>query len=122
MYKRYNYFISKCNINYVISEVLTATPCNSYDNRRFGGTYCHNHRGLKNWLILFILVMDAIRSSETSVLTKVIPLHIQEDGILQILTNSIGRALLKLTTEHTLNFIRKLEFHLKVKKIINLSQ
>jgi hypothetical protein len=34
-----------------------------------------------NWLILFALMMEVIRSSETSVLTRATQRHIQEDGI-----------------------------------------
>jgi hypothetical protein len=48
-------------------------PCGSGKNRRFGGTYRST---------LFIMMMDPIRSSETSVLTRAIRRHIAEDGIL----------------------------------------
>jgi hypothetical protein len=54
-------------------------PCSSCKNRRFGGTY-HLHRCVLRLLatatvvpsspILVTLIMDAMRSSETSVLTR----------------------------------------------------
>jgi hypothetical protein len=44
------------------------TPCGSYKNRRFGGTYR-----------LLLLKMEAIRSSETSVLIRATRCHLPED-------------------------------------------
>jgi hypothetical protein len=55
-------------------------------NRRFGGTYLLHYQGEENqrvWnVIIFILMMEAIRYSETSVLTSSILRYIPEDGIL----------------------------------------
>jgi hypothetical protein len=66
------------------------TPCGSCKNRCFGGTYreCRALRLLvttnivPSSLILVILMMGAIRSSKTSVLTRATRRHIPEVGIL----------------------------------------
>jgi hypothetical protein len=47
----------------------------THKNRRFGGTYRHYHPDGKNQ-------MEAIRSSETSVLTRATHRHICEDDII----------------------------------------
>jgi hypothetical protein len=90
------------------------TPCGSYKNLRFGGTYRLHHQGDKNrrarnnvssnsvvYLrrlrrllvtanvipsspILVTLMIVAIRSSETSVITRVTRLNIPEGVILQV--------------------------------------
>jgi hypothetical protein len=98
--------------NCVIFEVFTAvtmknalfwdvTPCGSCRNRRFGGTYCLHHQGDKNRLlvtanaglcspILVTLMIEAIRSSETSVLTRATRRNVQEDGILPVTVSNGG--------------------------------
>jgi hypothetical protein len=66
------------------------TPCGSWENQRFGGTCLLHHQCellvtanvVPSSLILFILMMVAIRSSETSVLSRAERRHIQEEGIL----------------------------------------
>jgi hypothetical protein len=66
------------------------TPCGSFKNQRFGETYRLHHQGEKNQLaiavpnslILFTLMMEATRSSESSVLKRAIGGHRPEDGIL----------------------------------------
>jgi hypothetical protein len=85
-------------------------PCGSCKNRRFGGMYRLHHQGDKNWRtgnnvssvlrllitanvvpssqILSTLMMDAIPSFETSVLTGSTKHHIPEDGILRNFTES----------------------------------
>jgi hypothetical protein len=65
------------------------TPCGSCKNRLFRGMYLLHHQGDKNRgnrnnvssPILVILMMEAIRSSETSALTKVTRRNILEVGI-----------------------------------------
>jgi hypothetical protein len=70
------------------------TPCDSCKNRCFGEVYGLHHQSGKyqrarnnfssnyHLLILSTLFMKAIRSSETSVLTRHTRRHIQEDDIL----------------------------------------
>jgi hypothetical protein len=68
------------------------TPCGSCKNRRFGGMYRLHDHGEKNQrarnnvssnlLILFTLMIEAICSSETSVLIRAIRHLIPEDGII----------------------------------------
>jgi hypothetical protein len=89
--------------NAVISDV---TPCGSCKNRRVGGTYRLHHQDAKNERaknsvssnhqpkhsakkyyvlsspILVTLMMEAIRNSETSVLSRTTRHNITEDGIL----------------------------------------
>jgi hypothetical protein len=67
-------------------------PCDSGKNRGFGGMYRLHHQGGRdqrarnnvssNSLILSTLVMEAICSNETSVLTRATRRHISEGGIL----------------------------------------
>jgi hypothetical protein len=61
------------------------TPRGSCKSRRFGGTYRFPHRGEENqWArnsLLFTLILEAIHSTETSILTRVTRRHIQEEGI-----------------------------------------
>jgi hypothetical protein len=69
-----------------------ATACDSCKNRRFGGTYRLHQQGGKirelgdkavsSLLILCTLLMEVIRSSETSVLERATRRHIPEDGII----------------------------------------
>jgi hypothetical protein len=88
------------HINHLLKNAVfwDVTPCGSCKNPRFGGTHRFHHHGEKNQhselqllvtanavtslLILFILIMEAIRSSETLVLTRATWHHIPEDGIL----------------------------------------
>jgi hypothetical protein len=96
-------------LKYVKFEVFTSMtmknaiswdlkPRGSFKNRLFGGTYLLHHHGNKNGRtrdvtrncykvvrslpIVVTLMMKAIRSCETSVLTRAAWYHIQEDGIL----------------------------------------
>jgi hypothetical protein len=85
------------------------TPCGSYKNRRFGGTYRLHHQGDKNQhsvlrllvtanvipssSILVSLIIEALRSSESSVLIRATWPNIPGDGILQMTlrANAISR-------------------------------
>jgi hypothetical protein len=63
-------------------------PCNSYRNRRFGGTYRLHHQGGKNQQAknnVRIMMMEATYYSEMSVLTRDPRRHIPEDGIRSVL-------------------------------------
>jgi hypothetical protein len=82
------------------------TQCDSYKNRRFGCTCSLHHEGDKNQrtrnnisnngvsslLILVPQMMEATRSSETSVLKTVTRRNIQEDGILTLYMFLISHA------------------------------
>jgi hypothetical protein len=60
-------------------------PCGSYKNQHFGGTYHLNVKRTANAVpgsqILFTLMMEAIRSSETPILKRATRRHIPEEGI-----------------------------------------
>jgi hypothetical protein len=64
------------------------TPCGSCKNRRYGGALQSvlqllvTAESVPRSLILFTLMMQAIHSSETSVLTRVLRHHIPEFGII----------------------------------------
>jgi hypothetical protein len=67
------------------------TSRGSYKNRRFGGTYRLSYCVLQllvtanvvlRSLIILILLIEAIHSTETSVLTRAARRHIPEDGFL----------------------------------------
>jgi hypothetical protein len=63
-----------------------ATPCGFCKTRRFGGTYRRwlvTASVVNSSLILVIVMMEAIRSSETSVLTRAAWRNILEDAILR---------------------------------------
>jgi hypothetical protein len=80
-------------------DFCDVTPCNSRKSRRFGGMYLLHHQGGKSLrsvlqllvtanivpssLVLFNMLMEAIRSSETPILTRATRRHIPDDGILQ---------------------------------------
>jgi hypothetical protein len=59
------------------------TPYGSCNNQRFEGMY--RLHVVPSSLVLLILIMKAIRSSETSVVAGATRHHIPDDGILQIL-------------------------------------
>jgi hypothetical protein len=74
--------------NTVFRDVMPYGTCK---NRRFGGTYHHDHHGEKNQTArnsvssneqISTLMMKAIRSSETSILTRAKRRNISEDAIL----------------------------------------
>jgi hypothetical protein len=79
------------------------TPCGSCKNRRFCGTQRLNHQHIvfllsvrlllvtanvfPSSMILVTLMMETLRSSEMSVLTRIIQLNIPEDGIFHDFTS-----------------------------------
>jgi hypothetical protein len=66
------------------------TPCCCCDSRRFGGTYHLQHQSgkflvtanVRSSLISSALMMHTMRTSETSLLTRVTRRHFPKDGIL----------------------------------------
>jgi hypothetical protein len=76
-------------------------PCDSCKNRRFGGTCRFRHQGDRSLLRLLVtanvvssssvvtLIVEAIPSSETSVLIRVTQRYMAEDGILQVVTKLV---------------------------------
>jgi hypothetical protein len=73
------------------NNVWDVLSCGSYKNRHFGGKYLLYHQGLLLLLTVIIiysspvlvsLIMGAISSSETSVLTRATRRNISEEGIL----------------------------------------
>jgi cytochrome c oxidase assembly factor CtaG len=79
--------------NAIFRDVM---PCGSCKNRHFGGSWFLHQQGDKNRLqvttnvpsslILVTLMMQALRSSKRSVLTRVTRHNIPEDSILQFIT------------------------------------
>jgi hypothetical protein len=80
------------------------TPCSSCKKRRFGGIYRLLHQGDKNRStssqILVILLMEALRSSETSVLTRATRRNIPKDAILHSIPDTSFSHLRKITRLH----------------------
>jgi hypothetical protein len=80
-----------------ISVLWVITRYGSYKNLRFGGPFrlhvVSSQRSMlivtadvPSWLILVTLMMEAILSSETSVLTRGTRCYIPKDGILRVLS------------------------------------
>jgi hypothetical protein len=84
-------FVDDVRTSQAICQCPPPQAC--YGDRRFGGTYLIHDQGKKNQrarnnvssLIRFILIMEAMHSSETSVLSRATRRHIPEDGILHVL-------------------------------------
>jgi hypothetical protein len=72
---RFEVFTAVTMKNVVFGDV---TRCGSCKSQRFGGTYRLLHHGDKNFVTL---MKEALRSSETSVLTRVTLRYIPEDAI-----------------------------------------
>jgi hypothetical protein len=101
------------------------TPCGSCKNRSFGGTFRLHYqvdkklRGVLQLLvsanvipsspILVTLMMEAIRFSETSVLTRATQRNFPEDGILQS-----WRRITKTLQGDERRFDRKLQWEMKL--------
>jgi hypothetical protein len=99
-YIRFEVFTAVNMKNLVFLDMMLYSSCKK---RRFGGTYPFHHPAEKKQLlvtanvvpsslILFTLMMEAICSSETSILTRTTPRHIPEEGILHESVSIFRRA------------------------------
>jgi hypothetical protein len=81
----YRVLVGKPDGNKMIIIFWEMTPCGSYKNRRFGGRfigvagYTRAYHSLCACLYSYTLKMEAIRSSETSVLIRATRRHLPED-------------------------------------------
>jgi hypothetical protein len=110
------------------------TLCGSCKNRRFGGTYRLHHQGLRSVCrlivtanvqssqILVTLMMEALSSSETSVLTRATRRNIPEYLVLPMLHCSSSRSVLVAIESHNiiLNTRKRRDKHVNLLDVVAL--